>query len=345
LFVLERPGTVQVYEGSGPNAWTRQQVDFFANTPLNVDSSQERGLFGMAFDPDFANNRYVYVYYTVDDPPVRNRVERYTANVDGDLALAGTATVLMDLDPLSGPFHHGGAMQFGPGGLLFVATGDDAEPDNAQLLSNRFGKILRLNPDPADPIPPNNPATINGIAGTPAGDNRAIWCAGLRNPYTFTFKPGTSLMYINDVGQGAFEEINVGRRGANYGWGVTEGPFNSSQYPDFKRPLFYYHHNNGLLSSPPSLGFTGHSVIGGAFYVTANPTFPIGFQNDYYFADFVAGWIRRYDTTSKKVKPFIHDIEGPVCVLVGSDGGLYYLARNDAGNASGRVYRVQRGNN
>jgi glucose/arabinose dehydrogenase len=345
LFVLERAGTVEVYEGAGPNAWTREQANFFAADPLNVDTSAERGLFGIAFDPDYASNRYVYVYYTFDGVPVRNRIERHTATPNGELAIPGTAVTLMDLDPISGPFHHGGAMQFGPGGKLFVTTGDDANSDNAQDITNRFGKVLRLNPDPADPIPDSNPTSIAGIDGTLTGDNRAIWAAGLRNPYALTVRPNSSLMYIADVGEAQWEEVNICRRGANYGWGVTEGPFNQNQYPDFTQPRIYYHHNNGLLSSSPALGFTGFCVIGGAFYVTPNPTFPIGYREDYYFADFVNGWIRRYDLTTRKVKVFAQEISGPVSVLVGNDGALYYLARNDAGGASGRVYRVQRGPN
>jgi glucose/arabinose dehydrogenase len=342
LFVLEQDGTIEVFAGAGATAWTRLQEDFFANTPLNVDGSSERGLLGIAFDPNYLANRYVYVYYTRAGLTPRNRIVRYTANANGDLALVGSATTIMNLEPLSAGNHNGGAMHFGPGGRLFVAVGDNADPSNAQSIGNRLGKILRINPDPAHPIPGNNPSSIDGIAGTPTGQDRAIWCAGLRNPYTFAFKPGTNIMYINDVGEAGWEEINVGAAGANFGWGLTEGPFNQRAFPDFKRPLVYYHHENASLSFPANNGFRGRAISGGAFYVTDNPTFPVNFHGDYFFAEYIDGWIRRYDPVEHSVKRFASNIAGPVDLRVGSDGALYYLARNAQGFGQGRVYRVQR---
>jgi glucose/arabinose dehydrogenase len=337
LFVLEQNGTIEVYDGSGATAWTRVQANFFANTPLNVDSSDERGLLGIAFDPNYLSNRFVYVYYTTAANPPRNRIARYTANADGDLALAGSAVTIMNLEPLSAGNHNGGAMHFGPGGRLFVAVGDNASGENAQSIDTRLGKILRLNPEPGNPIPASNPAHIDGIPGTPTGVNRAIWCAGLRNPYTFAFKPGTNLMFINDVGQGTWEEVNVGKAGANFGWNDTEGPFNQALFPNYTRPIIYYHHGNASQSFPPNAGFTGQAITGGAFYVTDNPTFPNGYIGDYFFADYINGWIRRYDTTDRTVRTFATGIDGPVGLLVGGDGALYYLARD-----AGRVFRVQR---
>ncbi len=342
LFVLEQGGTIEVYDGSGASAWTRLQANFFANTPLNVDSNNERGLLGIAFDPNHLSNRFVYVYYTTAAAPVRNRIARYTANANGDLALAGSAATIMNLEPLNAGNHNGGAMHFGPGGRLFVAVGDNANSANAQSIGNRLGKILRLNPDPQNPIPSSNPTHIDGIAGTPTGQNRAIWCAGLRNPYTFAFKPGTSIMFINDVGEGTWEEINAGSAGANFGWGLTEGPFNQNAFPNFTRPLVYYHHNDASLSFPLNgLGFRGNAIAGGAFYVTDNTTFPNTYHGDYFFADYINDWIRRYDPVAGTVKKFASGADGPVDLRVGADGALYYLARDAQGFGSGRVYRAQ----
>jgi glucose/arabinose dehydrogenase len=342
LFVLEQGGTIEVYEGSGASAWVRRRANFFANTPLNVDSSSERGLLGIAFDPDFVSNRFVYVYYTTATQPVRNRIVRYKTNLAGDLALAGSARIIMNLEPLVAGNHNGGALHFGPDGKLYVAVGENAQPANAQSIDTRLGKILRLNPNPSNPIPASNPTTIDGIAGTVTGVNRAIWCAGLRNPYTFAFKPGTNLMYINDVGQGTWEEINIGTRGANFGWGLTEGPFNQGAFPDFTHPLVYYHHSDASQSVPSNGGsFRGEAITGGAFYVTDNPTFPPGYIGDYFFADYINGWIRRYDPAAQTVKRFATNIDGPVSLAVGADAALYYLARDAAGGGAGRVYRVQ----
>jgi glucose/arabinose dehydrogenase len=195
LFVLEQDGTIEVYEGFGARPWTQvaPQRNFLHSTPLTVNANGERGLLGIAFDPNFHNNRFVYIYYTATTPTVHNRVSRFKANAAGTRAVAGSETVIMDLDNLSNATNHnGGAIHFGPDSMLYVAVGDNANSANSQSINNRLGKILRLNPDPDDPIPADNPGTIDGIAGSTMGVNRAIWAAGLRNPFTFAFKPGTS---------------------------------------------------------------------------------------------------------------------------------------------------------
>ena len=151
---------------------------------VTTDTSGERGLLGVAFDPDFASNQYVYVYYTATSPTIHHRVSRFTAS--GDTAVAGSETVIVDLDPTTfADIHNGGALHFGPDGKLYIATGENGNASNAQTLGNRLGKILRINKDGS--IPTDNP-----FYGSAAGVNRAIWALGLRNPYTFTFQPGTA---------------------------------------------------------------------------------------------------------------------------------------------------------
>ena len=144
---------------------------------------------------------------------------------------------IVDLDNLSATNHNGGAIHFGPDGKLYIAVGENAVPSNAQSLSNRHGKILRINSDGT--IPGDNPLTFPGIAGSPTGVNRAIWAVGLRNPFTFAFQPGTGRMFVNDVGAGTWEEINDGIVASNYGWPNCEGncaPPNAN----FRDPLFQY---------------------------------------------------------------------------------------------------------
>jgi glucose/arabinose dehydrogenase len=336
LFVLDQAGACEVYEGSGATNWTKLQANFFADTPLNVNTNLGGGLLGIAFDPDYANNRFVYFYYTMEGTPPRNRLERYTANAAGDRALPGSSALLMEFEDLSTASHIGGALRFGPDGKLYVGIGDNLTPANSQLITNRFGKILRLNPDPNNPIPADNPTSIDGIAGTTTGDNRAIWCAGLRNPFSLAFKPGTNEMYINDVGEITWEEINVGAQGANYGWSVTEGPFDEASFPNFTHPIVYYHHSDPNLVHPPPGGFTGRAVTGGVFYVTSNHTFPLDYAGDYFFADNVSDWIRRFDAASNTIHAFAAVTGAPVDLALGPDGALYYLSRS-----SGRVFRVQ----
>src|SRR5713101_9177604 len=199
---------------------------------LTVDSSGERGLLGVAFDPSFATNNFVYVYYTVPGSPAHNRVSRFTAN--GDVAMAGSEVVLLNLDNLSSATNHnGGAIHFGPDGKLYVAAGENANPANSQTLTNVLGKVLRINSDGT--IPTDNPFFNT------AGARKEIWALGLRNPFTFAFQPGTTRMFINDVGQSTWEEINDGIAGSNYGWPTTEG-FTSD--PNFRSPLFEYGHGS-----------------------------------------------------------------------------------------------------
>ncbi|MBX7105930.1 MAG: PQQ-dependent sugar dehydrogenase, partial [Gemmataceae bacterium] len=237
-----------------------------------------------------------------------------------------------DLDNLStATNHNGGAMHFGPDGKLYVAVGENATPANAQSLSNRLGKLLRYNPDGT--IPADNPTTIAGL-GTPTGANRAIWAAGLRNPFTFAFQPGTGRMHINDVGQNAWEEINLGVAGANYGWSATEGNFTQSSFPNYTRPILWYQHSGGT-SNFPNLNYTGFAITGGAFYTAANYTFPSDYVGDYFYADYVSNWIRRFDYATNTAFDFATSAGAPVDLKVGSDGSLYYLSRTN-----GRVYRV-----
>jgi hypothetical protein len=169
---------------------------------LTVNASGERGLLGVTFDPNFATNNFVYVYYTATTPNVHNRISRFTAN--GDVAVAGSEVVILDLNPLSSATNHnGGAIHFGEDGKLYVAVGDNANGGNAQSLTNLLGKMLRLNPDGS--IPTDNP-----FFGQATGVNRAIWALGLRNPFTFSIESITGRMLINDVGQNTWEEINEG---------------------------------------------------------------------------------------------------------------------------------------
>jgi hypothetical protein len=281
-----------------------------------VNSAGERGLLGIAFDPNFVSNQYVYVYYTATTPALHNRISRFTAN--GDVALPGSEVVILELNNLSGATNHnGGAIHFGPDGMLYAGVGENANGPNAQTLNNLLGKILRLNPDGT--IPSDNP--FYNIA---TGNNRAIWALGLRNPFTFTFQPGTGRMFVNDVGQDTWEEINDGIAASNYGWPATEGPTGDPQY---RSPLFYYGHGES--------GTTGCAIAGGAFYNPSSPTFPGEYLGDYFFADFCSGWIRRFDPNDGSVADFAMDISLPVDLMVSPDGGLYYLARG-----SGAVFRI-----
>ena len=288
---------------------------------LTVNSSGERGLLGVTFDPDFATNNFVYVYYTATTPNVHNRISRFTAN--GDVAVASSEVVILDLNPLSGATNHnGGAIHFGEDGKLYAAVGDNANGANAQTLANLLGKILRINADGS--VPTDNP-----FYGQAAGVNRAIWALGLRNPYTFSIEPVTGRMFINDVGQNTWEEIDEGVSGSNYGWPDTEGPTSD---PRFDPPVYAYQHGAGTP--------TGCAIAGGAFY---NPQdflqFPASYDGDYFFADYCSGWIYKLETSDLTATQFATGISSPVDLKVSDDGALYYLARGN-GSTTGVVARI-----
>src|SRR6185369_16489343 len=282
-----------------------------------VNSSGERGLLGVAFDPNFASNQLVYVYYTATTPTIHNRISTFVAS--GDVALAGSETVILDLNDLSGATNHnGGAIHFGPDGRLYVAVGDNANSANAQTLTTRLGKMLRIASDGS--IPSDNP-----FFNQAEGDNKAIWAMGLRNPFTFSFQQGTSRMFINDVGENTWEEINDGIAGSNYGWSICEG-FCNPPNANFRDPIFAYMNDASTCA-----------ITGGAFY---NPTvvqFPAEYLGDYFFSDFCGGWIRKLDPANgNTVTDFATGISSPVDLKVTADGSLYYLARG-----AGAVGRIQ----
>ena len=284
---------------------------------LSVDPAGERGLLGVAFDPEFGTNGFVYVYFTVSSTPRHNRVTRFTAK--GDLAVAGSETLILRLNDLSSATNHnGGALHFGPDAKLYVAVGENANGAHAQTLSNLLGKMLRINSDGS--IPADNP-----FVATATGDNRAVWALGLRNPYTFAFQPGSGRMFINDVGQSTWEEINDGVAGSNYGWPITEGPTND---PRFRGPIFAYGR------SPSTTG--GCAITGGAFYNPAVAQFPGSFVGKYLFADFCSGWIRILDPETNTASAFASGVANPVDLHVARDGTLHYLARG-----SGSVFRIR----
>src|SRR6267142_2762459 len=283
---------------------------------LTVDSAGERGLLGGTFDPNFSANNFVYVYYTVPGSPAHNRVSRFTAS--GDVATPGSEFVLLNLDNLSSAGNHnGGAIHFGPDGKLYIAVGENANGSNSQTLANLLGKVLRINADGT--IPTDNPFFNT------AGARKEIWALGLRNPFTFAFQPGTTRLFINDVGQSTWEEIDDGIAGSNYGWPTTEGPTSD---PRFRAPLLAYGHGSSST--------TGCAIAGGTFYNTATVQFPASYVGKYFFADLCTGWIRVLDPSNNTAADFASGISSPVDLKVAADGSLYYLA---IGSSS--VFRIQ----
>ena len=253
-----------------------------------MNSTGEGGLLGMAFHPDFPVTPEVYVSYTRSEAPLISYVSRFFSTDGGQTLNAATEQPLLTMSqPESN--HNGGDLNFGPGGNLYIGFGDGGgggDPRGyAQDTSNLHGTIVRLNIDGAEPyeIPAGNPFSVNspcvqGFGGAPCPE---IFAWGLRNPWRFSFDPVTGKLWAGDVGQGAWEEIDVITAGQNYGWNAREGancyPPGSSCETTFADPIAQYDHSAG-----------DRSVTGGFVYRGAAIPALVGW---YVFGDFVSGRI------------------------------------------------------
>ena len=308
IFVAELGGRLRVIKNGG-----------LLPTPfvtLNVaGGGGERGLAGVVLDPNFASNHYVYVYYTAPTPTIHSRLSRFTAN--GDVAVPGSEHIILELDTQTGIVHNGGALKFWHDGTLFISTGENTTPANAQNLTNLLGKILRIDVRsddfPSDPnrnysIPSDNPFR------TVAGARPEIWAYGLRHPWSMAIQRGTNRVFINDVGSTLFEEINEGHIGCNYGWPLTEGYTNDQR---FCSPFFTYNRHTGFP--------LGCAIVGGAFYNPPVQRFPSQYVGKYFFADYCSWWIDVLDTTTRTASAFATGLGNLSDIDVGPDGNLYYL--------------------
>jgi hypothetical protein len=185
--------------------------------------------------------------------------------------------------------------------------------------------MLRINSDGS--IPTDNPSSFPGIAGSTTGKNRAIWAVGLRNPFTFATQPDSGKIFINDVGQSSFEEINLGLRGGNYGWPASEGPTSNGNYTS---PVYSYRH-------APEATPNGCALSAGTFYNPLQINFPSSYTGRYFFADYCSNWIYHIDPSAPGTPTLFHTgLNRPVDMAVGPEGALYYLQRGD-----GRVRRIR----
>jgi glucose/arabinose dehydrogenase len=309
LFVCDQHGNLRVIKNGV------LLTDPFLQVVTSDCDGGECGLLGVTFDPGFATNQFVYIYYTAFTPYIHNRVTRFVAN--GDVAVPGSEQPILELDQINDPSaHNGGGIHFGPDGKLYVGVGDNRFGNNSQTMINRLGKILRINPDGT--IPSDNPFYLSAF-----GANRAIWALGLRNPFSFAIQPGTGRMLINDVGENTWEEIDEGQRGANYGWPIFEGPSTNAAY---RPPLLYYGHNPEC------------AIVGAAFYNPAHQAFPSDYIGNYFYADLCGGWIRRLTPAGASL-PFAAGLPGPIDLRVGPDGALYCLTLSSL--TANKIYRFE----
>ncbi len=307
LFILEKDGRIRIFKNG--------QLLSQPFLKVSVNSLYERGLLGFTFDPDFRTNHHVYVYRTTGSTDPENVVERYTAN--GDIAIPSSRVTLLSGIHSDTGIHNGGCLKFGADGKLYISTGDGGlNSGNAQDLNSLNGKILRLNPD-------GTPPSDNPFFGQ-SNRRSEIFCYGLRNPWRFAIDPGSGLIIVGDVGGDNYEEINVCRSGANFGWPVVEGPAGNPTYED---PVYSYDHDLG-----------GAAVIIGDFYT--GKKFPSKYQNRLFFTDYGRRFIRmiKFDGNGipQSTLELATNLTNPVHMLQAPDGSFLYLNMS-----SGEVRKVK----
>jgi glucose/arabinose dehydrogenase len=310
IFVAYQGGEVRIVKNG-----TLLPTPFVTVPTVPVD---EQGIMGIALDPSFSSNNYVYITYTRNTTPRYQRIARFTAS--GDVAVAGSETTIFETNdsPNEIEYHLGGALHFGADGKLYVMLGE-GYTGSEQALNSFSSKILRLNKDGT--IPTDNPFYTQTT-----GKFRAIWAKGFRNPFSASVQAGTGKLFINDVGSGAFEEINQGIAGANYGFPNSEG---SAVNAGETAPKYVYTHNAGRCA-----------IVGGSFYNPTAAQFPAQYLGKYFFTDYCTSQLFYIDPTTPVTQDAapalltVGDI-GPVDVDVAADGALYVLTRGNAASGGG----------
>lgn len=326
LFVVERPGRILLRKHG-----VRQDSAFLNLTALTGGAS-EFGVYSIAFHPKYATNHYCYVYYV--DNSGATQVSRFTADSSFDHAIPASEHSLLHVPQAPKAVLYGGLVTFGPDGKFYIAVGDgDADVDTAETSlsqdSTRYqGKLLRVDVDAGDPygIPADNPYVAR------AGWLHEIWQLGLRNPWRWSFDRKTGDVWIGDVGQHVWEEIDYlpagAKPGNNFGWPFMEGDAcyrTACDTAGLVTPLYEYGHS-------PACAVTGGYVYRGM----ASPDL----AGIYFFGDYCAGWVRGLKLEGGKVADAFTPLEAPLIndnvVSFGEDAsGEVYVVM-----ASGRIYRI-----
>lgn len=327
LLVVERGGRILLRKHG-----VRQDSAFLNLTGLTDSSTGEYGVYSIAFHPQYATNRFVYAYYV--DHSGATQVSRFTADLTFDHAAPTTEHSILHVSQAANAVLYGGLLAFGPDGKLYIAVGDgDADVDTAETSRAQdstvlLGKLVRVDVDAGDPygVPADNP-----FVGR-AGWRPEIWQLGLRNPWRWSFDRKTGDLWIGDVGQHVWEEIDhlaAGTApGRNFGWPLMEGNDcyrTACDATGLTRPVLEYPHN-------PACAVTGGYVYRGAAYPTLDGV--------YVYGDYCGGWVRGITLVSgapvEAFTPLASPLVNDNVVSFGEDAaGEVYVVM-----ASGRIYRV-----
>ncbi|WP_439489478.1 PQQ-dependent sugar dehydrogenase [Algoriphagus sp.] len=329
LFVVEQRGVISVFQND-EEAGERTE---FLNLESKVDDSgNEEGLLGLAFHPEYESNGYFYVNYTASNPD-RTVISRFSvSSTDPEQADASSELILLEFDqPYSN--HNGGQISFGPDGYLYIAVGDGGsggDPQgNGQNRNTLLGSILRIDVNKQDgtknySIPEDNP-----FANNTEGYREEIYAYGLRNPWRFSFDSSNGDLWTGDVGQNKYEEIDIIKKGGNYGWNTMEGfhCYNSSDCntEGMEMPIWEYDRSQGDIS-----------VTGG--FVYRGSAIP-GIVGKYIYADYVSGRVWSLDVINpgSPVNTELLDTDFPISsfgidqnqelYICGFDGKIYKLVQ------------------
>jgi glucose/arabinose dehydrogenase len=321
LFVSDLDGRVWIIENG------ERLATPFLDISDDVRSGGEQGLLGFAFHPDHNTNGYFYVSYSVE-PDGDTQIERYSVSGDPNVAQPNPDRVIFTLDQPSSN-HNGGQITFGPDGMFYIALGDGGgggDPGgNGQNPNTLLGSLLRIDVDGGNPysVPANNP-----FVGSAGMDE--IWAYGLRNPWRFSFDRVDGYIYIADVGQNTWEEVNAvasSTGGINYGWNTMEGMHcfgaGTCDMSGLTLPVLEYDHLDGC------------SVTGGYVYRGAAM---LALQGHYFYSDWCAGFLRSFRLAGAAATDQrewdVGDIGRVLSFGEDDDGELYVLSGN------GNVYRI-----
>lgn len=326
IFVVEQAGIIYVFENNRDVTVKKKFLDISDS----VSSGGEMGLLGLAFHPDYKNNGYFFVNYTKASPYRRTLIVRFkVSSTNPDSADRSSSKILMEIpQPYSN--HNGGQVSFGPDGFLYIALGDGGSggdpQNNAQNKSSLLGKLLRIDVNQTQgqlnyAIPADNP-----FAGNMQGYKEEIYAFGLRNPWRFSFDFHTGKLWCADVGQNAWEEIDLITKGGNYGWRCYEGTHNydlsGCNDPNYIPPIYEYSHQEGS------------SITGGFVYR--------GYQipeiyGKYIYADYVSRktWALSYDSLNPVENLLLATAQGGISSFgIDENNELYICSFN------GRIYRI-----
>ena len=301
--------------GQRGHVWLHRQGQLTLVARLRVASKGEEGIEGIAADPDYATNQWIWIYYTRSEPkPVRNVLSRFR-HVGDQLV---EETVVLSGPQVSDEVHNGGCLRFAEDKTLFVSVGDDNQPERAQDKTNLRGKILHLNRD-------GSPAADNPFRG--GGGNPYVWAWGFRNPFRFSIQPGSGALFVGDVGKDRWEEVDIALAGGNFGWPTVEGP----EPAGVKGAIYPIH-------AYPHVPGQGASITGGDH--VRGSSFPPEYQGSYFFGDSTKGWIRRMVLGPSNEVVSVEEWAGKLARVVdiqfGPSGALYYV-----GYDRGKVYEIR----